>query len=124
VEKASVLSKYLRISEMTSEDRRLLNAAYGYSYGQRIGNLLDKCHTVLWTLFARERLYAGLLRLFRFSSFIWRLRGREEEERDYLNQLSAVDIQAVRSTEVTTLQMEILYLEKRQADQGLQKMSF
>src|SRR5207249_2143290 len=75
VEKATVLNQYRNVSELSEKDRQLLGAAYSYSYAQRIGKLLDRCHRVLWAMMFREKLWAQLLRLFRFSSFIWRLQG-------------------------------------------------
>lgn len=116
IERASVLGNNLRASELRDEDFSALSAAYSYSYAQRIGNLLDSCHTVLWGMFRREGLFASLLRLFRFSSFIWRLRGKEEQEAKYLQELDSIDLAKLERTEGKTLQMETHYLERRRQD--------
>jgi hypothetical protein len=116
IERASVLGVNLRASELRDEDFRALSAAYSYSYAQRIGNLLDRCHIVLWGMFRREGLLASLLRLYRFSSFIWRIRGKEEQDDRYLQELDFVDVLKLERTEGKTLQMEIHYLERRRQD--------
>jgi len=113
IEKVTILGNHVRLSELKEEDQRLLSAAYSYSYAQRIGNLLDDCHKVLWRMFLRENLWDKLIRLFRFSSFVWRLKGIEEREGEYLKDLDAVDIEGLKRTEGKTLIMEIVYLEKR-----------
>jgi tetratricopeptide (TPR) repeat protein len=92
VEKATVLNKHRSVSELSEKDRQLLAAAYSYSYAQRIGKLLDRCHRVLWAMMFRENLWPQLLRLFRFSSFIWRLKGGDEQETKYLRELDAFDV--------------------------------
>ena len=113
VEKATVLNLHRSVSELSERDRQLLSAAYAYSYAQRIGNLLDRCHRVLWTMMLREQLWAQLLRLFRFSSFVWRLKGGDEQETCYLRELDIVDVQQIRETEGPSLNNEVLYLERR-----------
>lgn len=117
VEKATVLNLYRNVSDLSEKDRQLLGAAYSYSYAQRIGKLLDRCHRILWTMMLRENLWAQLLRLFRFSSFIWRLKGGDEQETKYLRQLDAVDVHEIRETEGSILKNEIVYLERRRRDQ-------
>lgn len=116
VEKATVLNSHRSVAELTERDRQLLSAAYAYSYAQRIGNLLDRCHRVLWTMMLREHLWAQLLRLFRFSSFVWRLKGGDQQETQYLRELDIVDIQQLRENEGTLLNNEVLYLERRRQE--------
>jgi hypothetical protein len=65
----------------------------------------------------REKLWAQLLRLFRFSSFIWRLKGGDEQETKYLRDLDIVDLEEIRATDGPILKNELLYLERRRRDQ-------
>jgi len=117
VEKATVLNRYRNVSELKERDRQLLAAAYSYSYAQRIGKLLDRCHRVLWAMMFRENLWPHLLRLFRFSSLIWRLKGGDSQETKYLRELDVVDLEEIRVTEGPILNNELLYLERRRRDQ-------
>ena len=87
-----------------------------YSYSQRIGNLLDRCHSVLWRMYTRDHLWASVLRLFRFSSFIWRLRGKEDRELQYLIELKTLDLGSLKEREGETLRTEIGYLQRRRRD--------
>jgi 3',5'-cyclic AMP phosphodiesterase CpdA/tetratricopeptide (TPR) repeat protein len=119
VEKMTVLGAHVGTYQLRERDRQLLNAAYSYSYSQRIGNLLDRCHSVLWRMFTRDRLWASVLRLFRFSSFIWRLRGKEDREAEYLLELKSLDIESVKNETGETLRTEIVYLQLRRQDQAL-----
>jgi tetratricopeptide (TPR) repeat protein len=118
IEKASVLNKSRNVSQLSEKDRQLLGAAYSYSYAQRIGKLLDRCHRVLWVMMFHEKLWAQLLRLFRFSSFVWRLKGGDEQETKYLRDLDAVDLEEIRATDGPILRNELLYLERRRQDQS------
>jgi 3',5'-cyclic AMP phosphodiesterase CpdA/tetratricopeptide (TPR) repeat protein len=116
IQKANLLQKHGRQHELTMDDRDRLAAAYSYSYAQRIGNLLNRCHKVLWSIFSKEGLVSSLLRLFRYSSFIWRLRGTEEQEEEYVTQLRVVDVEELKQREGGALRMEIIYLERRRLD--------
>jgi tetratricopeptide (TPR) repeat protein len=118
IDKVSVTRKHNPNAPLTDRDRRLLHAAYSYSYGQRIGNLLDKCHHVLWSIFAQQQLWSALLRLFRYSSFVWRLRGNEHHDTKYLGDFNGMNLEDVKRKEGQTLQMEILYFERRRQGKG------
>lgn len=115
IEKASVVSKHRMYSEFSEAERQLLNAAYSYSYAQRIGNLVDRCHRVLWTLFTREKLFAPLARLFRFSSFTWRVGGNETKEIAYLKEIKAMDLVSLIASD-PSLEMEVVYVSGRLRD--------
>lgn len=117
IEKATVLNQHRSVSELSERDRQLLGAAYSYSYAQRIDKLLDRCHRVLWTMLFRDKLWPHLLRLFRFSSFIWRLKGGDEQETKYLRELDVVDVEEIRVSQGPFLINEVLYLERRRRDQ-------
>lgn len=118
VRKATILRSRLRLSEMSSLDQKLLNAAYNYSYGQRIGNLLDSCHEVLWDMATRESLWATLVRLYRFSSLIWRWKGAIAIDTVYLRKLDSLDIGALRRAEGSSVDFELLYLERQRRAQS------
>jgi 3',5'-cyclic AMP phosphodiesterase CpdA/tetratricopeptide (TPR) repeat protein len=116
VQKMTALGAHVGAYQLRERDRQLLNAAYSYSYSQRIGNLLDRCHSVLWSMFTRDGLWASVLRLFRFSSFIWRLRGKEDRELQYLIELKSLDLELLTRREGETLRTEIVYLQLRRQD--------
>lgn len=61
---------------------------YHYLYSDSVGGLFNSCHDVLWRSFEFSNEKNNLLRLFRHSSLIWRLRGQEKTELKYLNLLS------------------------------------
>ncbi|MBY5705832.1 hypothetical protein HFO38_24465 [Rhizobium leguminosarum] len=67
---------------------RLINC-YQFLLSERVPWMLDKCHRILWRAFVARREWTNLLTLFRYSSVIWRLRGDEKKEGDYLEQLQA-----------------------------------
>lgn len=66
-----------------------LIGAYHYLYSQRFDGLFDDCHAVLWSAFEASGETGNLLRLFRHSSFMWRLRGDVHKEDAYLVKLKA-----------------------------------
>ena len=62
--------------------------SYHYLYTDSVGGLFTKCHDVLWRAFLLANETENLLRLFRHSSLIWRLRGNEKAELNYLKSLN------------------------------------
>jgi tetratricopeptide (TPR) repeat protein len=115
IDRTELLTKLNRLSELSFNDRRVLSAAYAYSYGQRMGTLFDRCHTALWTVLFQEHLWAPLLRLFRHSSFLMRIMGADQEERRYLRALDVIDISKLQ-VERATLKTELQYLDRRRSD--------
>jgi len=100
IAKAEELAKAGRQNDVTVQERRFLNEAYSYLYLQRLGNLFERCHDDLWQIASTEVGSPLLLRLFRFSSFLWRVFGKTTRERQYLRQLKHVcDPGTVRSLE-------------------------
>ncbi len=69
-------------------DKALLIDAYHFLFNERLPALFDSCHRALWDLFVREDDQDNLLRLFRHSSLIWRLRGGASHEQAYLRKLA------------------------------------
>ncbi len=116
INKATLLTKLGRESDLELRDRELLGAAYDYSYGQRISKLLERCHVALWDIFTKEGLLSSLVRLFRLSSFFWRLKGIGEQESKYIRRLDMVDLNELKRIEGRTIESEIHYLERRRED--------
>ncbi len=75
-------------ANLTSAERARLIEAYHYLYNERLSGLFDRCHAALWRVFEQSRDYKNLLNLFRHSSFIWRLNGRDSQEVKYLAMLT------------------------------------
>lgn len=74
--------------QVPDRDKDALIGAYHFLYNERLSSLFDSCHRVLWNLFLREGDEDNLFRLFRHSSLIWRLRGDEDKEGQYLKMLA------------------------------------
>ncbi|MFA5962508.1 MAG: metallophosphoesterase [Sphingomonas sp.] len=72
---------------LSSADRTRLMDAYHFLYDERLGLLFNRCHEALWADFERTGEILNLLNLFRHSSFIWRLAGRDDMEATYLAKL-------------------------------------
>lgn len=123
VEKAAIIGDRVSFSSLDAADSNLLQASYSYAYSQRIGDLMERCHTVLWRLFRKEGLFAPLVRLFRFSSFVWRLRDKEERETKYLLELDTIELKQIPAREATSLAREYRYLECRRSAFASRKLS-
>ncbi len=81
----------LALDESGALDRELTidcTHAYSYLYNQRIDALFDSCHEILWRAFQAEEDYDNMLRLFRHSSLIWRIREKFDLEKKYMDQLA------------------------------------
>ncbi|BCQ52657.1 metallophosphoesterase family protein [Burkholderia gladioli] len=107
-------------STLTRNELSGLIEAYHYLYNERISSLFKKCHEALWTHFMGSVDIDNLLRLFRHSSFIWRIYGMETLEAPYIQQLS--DLIAKHSRKADKLESaEGAYLLMR--SEKLQRLS-
>ncbi len=80
--------------------------SYHYLYSDSVGGLFTSCHDVLWRAFHLANETDNLLRLFRHSSLIWRLRGNEKTELKYLKSLSEqIDISTSIQTARTSREL-------------------
>ncbi|MGJ0489618.1 metallophosphoesterase [Methylobacter sp.] len=100
---------------MTDGEISYLIAAYHYSYNQRLNGLFNKCHAALWDMFEKTGTEGvpNLLRLFRRSSFIWRLRNQDCEERNYLQKLTSLLGSKALSVNVRNANQEMAYFLAR-----------
>lgn len=73
---------------LTAEEFSLLIEAYHFLFNERLYKLFNRCHDVLWRTFEQNDDRGNLLRLYRKSSFIWRLNGNEDREKEYLAKLA------------------------------------
>ncbi|HYF34791.1 MAG TPA: hypothetical protein VD994_05820, partial [Prosthecobacter sp.] len=112
IDKAQIVTRHRRYGELSEDERKLLNAAYSYCYSQSIGKLLNRCHKLLWAVFVKERLWAPLVRLFRFSSFNWRLLGRTSEDMPYLMQIRELNVAGQLESD-PAVEMELVYVKGR-----------
>lgn len=87
VAKSEELIEEGRQGELARQERRFLSESYSYLYSQRLSSLFDRCHKVIWELASTDGQVPVLVRLFRFSSFLWRVFGETEREKQYLRQL-------------------------------------
>jgi predicted MPP superfamily phosphohydrolase len=74
--------------ELGQLEKLWLIGAYQYLYNQRLDAMFDECHSLLWSVFNKADEEANLLRLFRHSSLIWRLRGRDHLETMFARKLA------------------------------------
>ena len=116
IAKAESLSKKGSLGDLTAQERNLLSTGYSYLYGQRLTSLFNNCHSILWKLLTAENKVLQLLRMFRISSFMWRIRGEEEQEKNYLLQLrSRPDISTNKTKGMRSDLNELRYFEIRSA---------
>jgi len=93
VSKAEAVQSLDPVADLTQSELLSLCSAYSYLYAQRFSNLFDRCHAALWQILERQGDIHQLLRLFRHTSFVWRIRGEDAKEADYLKRLNDRKIQ-------------------------------
>jgi tetratricopeptide (TPR) repeat protein len=111
--KAELLLGCNKANELTPADRKLLSYAYSYLYSQRFGNLFDRCHDAVWQLLVSSNDMQQLLRVFRHSSFVWRVRGETEREVKYASQLADRKPESAPAQVGANFALELLYFMKR-----------
>src|SRR5690606_20546414 len=82
-----IMETYEHNEQPTSDQVMILVDSYQHLYNERAERIFDRCHRALWSVFSRKNEKANLFRLFRYSSFAWRLRGEGDKEIEYLNEL-------------------------------------
>lgn len=115
--KADLLRRTGGLDKLTHDELFRLSSAYEYSCAQRLGGLLDSCHDALWEFCKIRNFWAGMFRLFRFSSFVWCLSDRPLRDKQYIPEL--VNVKKDEAKLITIeVDLEIEYLEKRLASEG------
>jgi hypothetical protein len=96
---------------LTHSEKNWLIDSYHYLYNQRLNRLFDRCHQAIWEMFEAAGDLANLLRLFRHSSLMWRLRQEEQTELLYVR---ALELQLkVNSTVLVGIDKEMAYFLTR-----------
>jgi hypothetical protein len=113
VGKARALQQSGSVGELGGGDLVLLAKAYSYLHTQRLNVLFEQCHEALWVEFEARRETHQLLRLFRHTSFLWRIRGNEQREADYLRRLQAVSVEPPQQNKEGSLLTELQYFWSR-----------
>jgi hypothetical protein len=90
-----------------------LAMAYAYLHAQRFGSLFNRCHEALWAIFEEKGDLSNLFRLFRHTSFLWRIRGDEAKEADYLKRLSEKGAQTIEAPKAAGYVVELRYFSQR-----------
>jgi predicted phosphodiesterase len=88
-------------------DKSRLISAYHYLYKGGFLHLFNMCHRALWAIFEKERDLTNLLQLFKYSSLVWRLRGKDRQELDAVMRLRVFT--AAQSIEVPSSSQTMAY---------------
>ncbi|WP_081082208.1 metallophosphoesterase family protein [Burkholderia diffusa] len=65
-------------------------SAYHYLFKERMDSMFANCHRNLWFEFKNRNQHDDMLKLFRHSSFVWRLHGDDHREKEYINELATL----------------------------------
>jgi tetratricopeptide (TPR) repeat protein len=113
VAKARVLRTSEEPLDLKGMDLVSLSTAYSYLHSQRFSSLFDRCHAELWRVFEAKGDVPRLLRLFRHASFVWRIRGDEAKESEYLKRLSQRDVPQAGVSTSPVVVVEVRYFLRR-----------
>jgi hypothetical protein len=67
----------------------------------------------VWKVLTQSKETVQLLRLFRHSSFLWRLRGEADKETEYLKYFESVDLASSLGPDRERVRIELDYFERR-----------
>ncbi|POF44359.1 hypothetical protein B0D71_06130 [Pseudomonas laurylsulfativorans] len=76
--------------KLTAAEEHILIRLYHYLYNERFDALFNHCHEILWKIFTERCEHENLMQLFRYSSLLWRLRGKEALEKKTLVRLNTI----------------------------------
>lgn len=86
--KGKLLALNAEMDKFSYLENKMLIDTYEYGFSQRINNFFQVSLELLWERFEREGDDPSLIRLFRYSSLLWRLEGKNEVEKEYAVKLS------------------------------------
>jgi tetratricopeptide (TPR) repeat protein len=113
VAKAVAMGESKGYHALSDADLRALGKAYSYLYSQRVSSMFDSCHEALWRGLEARSQVRGLLHLFRYTSFIWRIRGEERKEADYVRRIDHQTVQRVQASLPERFALEVHYYFRR-----------
>lgn len=105
----------------TLGDKEMLQlmGAYYFLFNEHMPSLFDRCHDALWGGFESRGDANNLFSLFRYSSLNWRLRGREEFEKGYIQRAISKFGSALAIETSDRSPRELAYLKIRASAAGL-----
>lgn len=101
---------------ITNKDKDIVRYGYSLSFSQRMVANFQQCHVALWHIFKSEHRTADLLRLFRYSSIIWRIDESKETELKYCRSLKEHINSENHPTLTRTDNYDLEYLKSRMED--------
>lgn len=119
IDRAEFLIKEEKISELSDGDRYHLGLGYTYTFSQRLMGLFNRCHRGLWSLLKLEGKTAGLFRIFRHSSFMWRLTDNLEIENEFIAKLVKVGTEKPIDPGLAVSALDLDYYNRRRADREI-----
>lgn len=75
-------------NKISETELLLLNQSYSYLYVQRIDSIFTDCHVALWDYCVFHGRLGDLLNLYKHSSLVWRIAGKNKIEKKYYILLS------------------------------------
>lgn len=98
---------------LKDSEKIMLGQAYSFQFTQRLGNLFDSCHRVLWKTFSDAGNVRSLLFMFRLSSFVWRLNGDIDSEKEYVRQMPEIKEKELNFKAQEKVVLALDYFKKR-----------
>ncbi|WJM85269.1 SIR2 family protein [Dickeya chrysanthemi] len=96
------------IGKVTGKDIINLSDCYKYLFIQRMDNMFDKCHSLLWTGLLIDNKLDELFDIFLTSSLVWRINGQKDKELEYSKK-----IRTLLNNKSETHILYIQYIDKR-----------
>ena len=78
------------LSKLGNDELSATINAYHYLFKERMDSMFANCHRNLWFEFKNRNQHEDMLKLFRHSSFVWRLHGEDHREKEYVNELATL----------------------------------
>jgi hypothetical protein len=113
IRKANYLTERNKYDQLSLREQQLLIFAYSYLFCQRLTTLFASCHQAIWKILAARNDIVQLLRIFRLSSFLWRIRGKDDLEKRYISYLEELDLSQLRRLTDKGVQIDLDYLDRR-----------
>ena len=73
--------------DLTPSDINDVQVVYYYSFMQMLTRMMEESHVILWGFYLNEKNYPELIKLMKYSSFVWEMKDNKDTINEYLDKI-------------------------------------
>lgn len=85
--KYSIMTSPELSEDLNRNDINDVQVVYYYSFMQMLTRMMEESHVILWNYYLKEKNYPELIKLMKYSSFVWEMKDKKEIIIEYLDRI-------------------------------------